>query len=107
MSSFTAGVPNVTVNVYQGNNPSSLGALLYSAGSVAVSNASVTTIPLGSTSANQLTLRITEPAGPSMSNSYVVDNIVFGQVAVPEPASIAMLGTAVCGVMFRRSRRLV
>jgi hypothetical protein len=98
MGLFISSAPNVDVNVYSGNNPSSLGPLLYSAGSVTVSAAAGgTTIPLNNTIANQLTLEVTLPAGPSMSNSYVIDNIVFAQTQVPEPTNLVLLAlSAAC-----------
>jgi hypothetical protein len=105
LSSFTSGVPNVTVNVYSGNNPSSLGPLLYTAGSVAVSNLAVTSVSLNNTSANKLTFEIVIPSGPSMSNSYVLDNIVFAQSAVPEPATLGLFAVAICGLFGARGHR--
>jgi PEP-CTERM motif len=103
MGLFVSSAPNVDVNIYSGNNPSSLGPLLYSAGSVAVPFTG-TTIPLNNTMGNQLTLEVTLPPGPSMSNSYIIDNIVFAQV--PEPASLALVAmSSVLGLAASSRRR--
>jgi hypothetical protein len=97
---FNSTTQTSTVNVYSGDNPLSLGPLLYTSGPLSVNNVAQTIAP--NVTANKLTLEFVIPAGDNMYN-WAADNIVISQRAVPEPASIllALVG-ACCGWAFLR-----
>ncbi|MGD9633613.1 MAG: LamG-like jellyroll fold domain-containing protein [Pirellulales bacterium] len=69
-----------TVNVYSGNDPMALGSLLYTSGSVNVSNVAQTISPY--VTANSLTLEFVLSDGDALYN-FAADNIVFAQPGPP------------------------
>ncbi len=100
---FTTGPLSTTLNVYAGNDPLSLGALLYSSGAVNATNVGQTVL-LNNTTANKLTLEFVLPAGGSLSGNWAVDNIVFAQV--PEPSTVLIVVPAlIAGAAWLRARR--
>lgn len=100
---FTSGPLATTLNVYSGDDPLSLGGLLYSSGSVNATNVGQT-VPLSGTG-SALTLEFNLPAGASLSGNWAADNIVFSQRAVPEPAT-AVLSIVALGAIARRRTRM-
>lgn len=75
------GSPNVS-NINAGANHYSATALSYQGSTIALS--------------------ITEPTGANPANDIAIDNIVYGQVAVPEPAALSLLGLGALGLIRRR-----
>ena len=55
--------------------------------------------------APQLTITIDARNLGNLNDDIAIDNIVFSQVAIPEPSSALLIGISVMGFMLRRSRR--
>ncbi|MGD9632504.1 MAG: PEP-CTERM sorting domain-containing protein [Pirellulales bacterium] len=99
---FNTNTQTTSVNVYSGNNPMSLGSLLYTSGPIAVNNVAQTISP--GVTGSALTLEFVIPSGDSLFN-WAADNIVFSQSVVPEPMSLVTMLSGVAGVLMVRRRR--
>jgi hypothetical protein len=102
---FASAPLDSTVNVYAGNDPQMLGALLYTSGTLSVTNVAQTISP--NKVEPSLTLEFVLPIGEPLFN-WAADNIVISQQLVPEPASASLAGAgliaALHGVRRRRAR---
>jgi hypothetical protein len=99
---FAAAPLNSTVNVYAGNDPLSLGASLYTSGTLSVTNVAQTISP--NTTAQSLTLEFVLPIGEPLFN-WAADNIVISQQLVPEPATAGLAGMGLIAALHAARRR--
>lgn len=71
------------------------------------STSNLTTVSFGTAFSNVTEIFIADPraAGFTTSSTNYWDNITMAQTAVPEPASIVMLGTGALGLIFKTRKR--
>lgn len=100
MASFLQDPTIPGVSILDSNNN-----VLWSSGSPVISGTTRTAFSTGGVFSNSLTLAVDLTGLGGSSDNIGIDNIQFGQRAIPEPSAMSLLLLGVAGSMLRRRRQ--